>query len=228
MIFPFWDWTIIILIPALFLAIYAQAKVQSTYRRYSAIPASSRKPAWVVARELLDINGLGNVAIEMVPGELTDHYDPRSRVLRLSSAVYNSPSIAAIGIAAHEVGHAIQHATGYLPLSIRNAIVPIASIGSQLAIPFFFLGFIFGIPSLMDVGILAFSLAVLFQLITLPVEFNASSKAITALFSSGYVSIREKEAIEEVLGAAALTYVAATAMAALQLVRLLVLRGERE
>lgn len=226
--FFLWDWTFLLLMPALLLAVYAQSKVQSTYRRYSAIPALAHKPAWVVARELLDRNGLGNVAIEMVPGELTDHYDPRSRVLRLSAGVYNSPSIAAIGIAAHEVGHALQHATGYLPLSIRNAIVPVASIGSQLAIPFFLLGFLFGIPSLMDVGILAFSGAVLFQLITLPVEFNASSRAISALSSSGYVSVRDREAIEEVLSAAALTYVAATAMAALQLIRLLILRGERE
>lgn len=222
------DWTFILLMPALILAIYAQAKVHSTYRRYAAIPAMIGKPAWVVAREMLDRNGLTNVPIEMVPGELTDHYDPRSRVLRLSSGVYNSRSIAAIGIAAHEVGHAIQHATGYLPLSLRNAIVPVANVGSQLAIPFFFLGFIFGIPSLMDVGIIAFSGAVLFQLITLPVEFNASSRAISTLYSSGYVSVKEIKAIEEVLGAAALTYIAATAMAALQLVRLLILRGERD
>ncbi|MDK2871724.1 MAG: uncharacterized protein PWQ16_1076 [bacterium] len=226
--FLFWDWTFLLLIPALILAIYAQAKVQSTYRKYAAIPAMVGKPAWVVAREMLDRNGLSDIPIEMVPGELTDHYDPRSRVLRLSSGVYNSRSIAAIGIAAHEVGHAIQHATGYLPLSLRNAIIPVASIGSQLAIPFFFLGFIFGIPSLMDVGIIAFSGAVLFQLITLPVEFNASSRAVKALYSSGYVSNREVGAIEEVLGAAALSYVAATAMAALQLVRLLILRGERD
>jgi len=224
----FWDWTFILLMPALILAIYAQAKVQSTYRKYAVIPAMVGKPAWVVAREILDRNGLTNVPIEMVPGELTDHYDPRSRVLRLSSAVYNSRSIAAIGIAAHEVGHAIQHASGYVPLSLRNAIIPVASIGSQLAIPFFFLGFIFGIPSLMDLGIIAFSGAVLFQLITLPVEFNASSRAIRVLYSSGYVSNKEVNAIEEVLGAAALTYVAATAMAALQLIRLLIIRGERE
>ncbi|MCS7233297.1 MAG: zinc metallopeptidase [Synergistetes bacterium] len=222
------DWTFILLMPALILAIYAQAKVQSTYRKYSAIPAGIGKPAWVVAREMLDRSGLTHVPVDMVPGELTDHYDPRSRILRLSSEVYNSRSIAAIGIAAHEVGHAIQHATGYLPLSLRNAIVPVANIGSQLAIPFFLLGFIFGIPSLMDVGIIAFSGAVLFQLITLPVEFNASSRAVKVLYSSGYVSGREVRAIEEVLGAAALTYIAATAMAALQLVRLLILRGERE
>ncbi|MCD6363443.1 MAG: zinc metallopeptidase [Synergistetes bacterium] len=226
--FFFWDWTFLLLIPALLLAVYAQAKVQSTYRKYAAVPAAVRKPAWMVAREILDRNGLGHVAIEMIPGELTDHYDPRAKVLRLSSAVYNNPSIAAIGIAAHEAGHALQHATGYLPLSIRNAIVPVANIGSQLAIPFFFLGFLFGIPSLMDIGIVAFSAAVVFQLITLPVEFDASSRAIRVLYTGGFVSNREKKAVEEVLGAAALTYVAATAMAALQLIRLLILRGERD
>ncbi|MCD6420346.1 MAG: zinc metallopeptidase [Synergistetes bacterium] len=224
----FWDKTILLLIPALILSIYAQYKVNSEYRRYSEVPSSLGKPGWKVAEEILSAVGLHDVRIERISGELTDHYDPRDKVLRLSDRIYNSRSIAALGILAHEIGHALQDKEDYVPLKLRGIIVPVANIGSNLAIPFFFLGFIFYIPTLMDIGILAFSLAVLFQLITLPVEFDASRRAIKLLTNLGLVSNFEIKGVKAVLWAAAMTYVAATAMAALQLLRLIILRGERE
>jgi len=226
----FWDYTIFLLIPPLILALYAQQKVKSTYRLYSTKLASSRISASKVAQEILNSSGASNVRIEQAAGQLTDHYDPRKKVLRLSQGVYGSPSLAALGIAAHEAGHAIQHHSGYAPLHLRNAIYPVANLGSSLAFPLFFIGFLFsrqGPSLLMDIGILLFAGAVVFSLLTLPVEFNASRRAMGLLRDGGYLREDELQGARKVLSAAALTYVAATAMAAVQLLRLFLLRGSR-
>lgn len=224
----FFDWTQIILLPAIILAFYAQFKVQSTFVAFSEIRSLASRTGAQVARELLDRNGLYNVRVEEVSGNLSDHYDPRTQVIRLSPNVYENTSLAALGVAAHETGHAIQHATGYIPLQIRHSLVPVANLGSSAAIPLFFLGFIFSIPFLLNMGIVFFSFAVLFQIITLPVEFNASSRALTLLRSGRYLSQEELRGAKKVLSAAALTYVAATLMAILQLIRLLILSRSRQ
>jgi hypothetical protein len=179
----------------------------------------------------MQTGGAGEVTIEKVAGKLTDHYDPRKRVLRLSEGVYDSSSIAALGIAAHEAGHALQHAEGYAPLSLRNAIYPVASIGSTLAFPLFFIGFLMsskGPSILMDIGILLFSGAVVFSVLTLPVEFNASKRAVALLGERGFLRADELDGARKVLSAAALTYVASTAMAAMQLLRMFFLRQSRD
>jgi Zn-dependent membrane protease YugP len=227
----FGDSTFLILIPALLLALYAQAKVKSTYRRYAQITSASRMTGAQAARTLLDSGGAGNVAIERIPGNLTDHYDPRKHVLRLSAEVHDGSSLAALGIAAHETGHALQHHEGFVPLQFRNAIFPVVNIGSNLAIPMFIIGVLMsrqGPSVLMDIGILLFSLAVLFSVITLPVEFNASKWAIALLEGHAYLSGQEIQGARRVLSAAALTYVAATTMAVLQLVRMLMIRSTRD
>jgi Zn-dependent membrane protease YugP len=228
----FWDYTWLLLIPPLILALYAQAKVRSTYSRYSRVGAASRLTAAQVARQILDTRGAQDVTIEKIPGQLSDHYDPRKKTLRLSEGVYGSTSLAALGIAAHEAGHAVQHHDHYSPLTIRNAFYPVASLGSTLAFPLFFLGFIFSQKSgpsvLMDLGIILFSAAVLFSVITLPVEFNASKRALAVLQERGYLNGAEMTGARKVLSAAALTYVAATAMAVMQLVRMLILRDSRD
>ncbi len=229
----YYDWTWLLLIPALIFAIYAQTKVSSTYERFSEVISRSGYTGAELARTILDRAGTYNpelldVDIVAIPGRLTDHYDPRSRQLRLSEDNYYGRSVASLGIVAHEVGHAIQHARAYAPLTMRNAIVPVANIGSQLAFPLFFMGFLFNAPTLMDIGILAFSLALLFQVITLPVEFDASARAVRILRSGGYMDEEELSMVRKVLTAAALTYVAATAMALLQLVRLLILRDRSD
>ena len=227
MLYPF-DPTFVLLIPAIILAIYAQFKVQSTYARMSEVRSSKGLTGAETGRKLLDNNGLENIKIEQIPGNLSDNYDPRDKTLRLSEGVYKNDSIAAIGIVAHEVGHAVQDLKAYFPLRIRAGLVPAANIGSQLAIPLFFLGLIFSAPMLMDIGIIAFSLAVVFTVVTLPVEFNASRRAVSMLKDGGYVTAEEAPLAKSVLDAAALTYVAATAMAVLNLIRLLALRGSRE
>lgn len=228
----FMDWTWFLLIPPLILALYAQARVKSTYSRYSQVGAASHLTAAQVARQILDTRGAQNVAVEKIPGQLSDNYDPRKKVLRLSEGVYDSSSLAALGIAAHEAGHAIQHHDGYSPLAIRNAIYPVASLGSTLAFPLFFIGFIFsqkhGPSVLMDLGILLFAGAVLFSVVTLPVEFNASRRALVVLEERGYLNQVEMVGARKVLSAAALTYVAATAMAVMQLVRMLLIRDSRD
>jgi len=218
----------ILLIPAIILAVYAQWKVQSTYSQMSQERSSKGLTGESAGRKLLDSAGLSKIGIERMPGNLTDNYDPRDKVLRLSEGVFSSDSIAAIGIVAHEVGHAVQDKNAYAPLKIRAGLVPAANIGSNLAIPLFFLGLLMGYPKLMDLGIIAFSIAVAFTLITLPVEFNASKRAIAMLSGSGYLTKDELPMAKKVLDAAALTYVAATAMAVLNLIRLLALRGSRE
>ena len=235
----FWDPTFILLIPALLLAIWAQVKVKSAYAKYSKIGVRSGLTGAEVAELILRGENIpvsnnpekypGNVAcgIAAMPGRMTDHYDPRTRMLNLSEDVYYGRSIAALGIAAHEVGHAIQHARLYGPLAVRNIIYPVCGIGSNLAFPLFFIGLIFRYGVLMQVGIALFTLAVFFTLLTLPVEFNASRRALRVLSSGGYLETDELAGARKVLRAAALTYVAAAAMAALQLIRMLVLARGR-
>ncbi len=223
----FFDYTFILLIPALILAFYAQAKVSSAYSKLSKKRASAGLTGREVAEMLVESLGL-RVKVEEIPGALTDHYDPTQEVLRLSQAVANGSSIADYSIVAHEVGHVLQKREQYPAFAFRSALVPVASFGSQLALPLFLIGLIFYLPALMNIGIIFFSLAVLFQLVTLPVEYNASSRAYLVLDKAGLVTAEEKPYIKQMLNAAALTYVAATAMAALQLLRLVLLRGSRD
>jgi Zn-dependent membrane protease YugP len=224
----FYDPTFLMLIPAVLLALWAQFKVKSTFAKFEKVQAGRGLTGAEVAKQLLGDAGLGNVQIEEVQGKLSDHYDPRTRVLRLSPPISRGRSVAALGVAAHEVGHAIQHQKLYSPFQVRQAIVPAANLGSTLAFPLFIFGMLFSSPKLMDIGILFFSAAVVFQLVTLPVEFNASSRAMVLLESRGYLVGAEVGQAKKVLSAAALTYVAATAMAVLQLVRLLILRQSRD
>ena len=227
--FGFFDPTFLLLIPAMIFALWAQARVQGTYQKYSQVRAASGLTGRQIAQSIMARNGISDVTIEPVEGVLSDHYDPRTKKVRLSVPNYEQPSLAAIAVGAHEVGHVIQHARGYAPLMIRAAIAPVAGFGSMLAFPLFFIGVI--LPSLhwlMDLGILFFSGAVLFQIITLPVEFDASRRAMVELSQSGVLAPDEVAGAKKVLDAAALTYVAAAAMAALQLVRLLVLRNSRD
>jgi Zn-dependent membrane protease YugP len=224
------DPTFILVIPALILAFYAQARVKGAYRKYSQIYASSRTTGAQAAYQLLQTAGAGDVTIEKAAGELTDHYDPRKKVLRLSQGVHDSTSIAALGIAAHETGHAIQHHQHYQPMALRSIIYPVASLGSTLAFPLFFIGFITsrGPNLLMDIGILLFAGAVAFSVVTLPVEFNASKRALSLLEERRFLSGDEMVGARKVLSAAALTYVASTAMAATQLLRMFILRSSRD
>jgi Zn-dependent membrane protease YugP len=223
MIWLFYPETLILLIPAFLLAIYAQYKVRSAYSKYLQVPTQRRITAREAAEYILRSAGITNVQIEPIRQPLGDHYDPRRRKLRLSAP--DSASVAAVGVAAHEAGHALQHAQGYAPLALRSAIVPVAMFGSQLAFPLFFLGLIFQAASLVNVGIILFSAAVLFTLVTLPVEFNASRRAMVALRSAGLVTEGELGAVKEVLSAAALTYVASAAMAIAQLLGMLMIAG---
>lgn len=226
----FYDWTFFLLIPAVIFSLYAQFKVQSTFNKYLKINASSGRTGAQVARDLLDHNQLSDVPVELTPGSLSDHYDPRTRILRLSPEVYHGRSLASLGVAAHETGHAVQHAHAYIPLNLRNTIFPIASLGSNLGFFLFFIGFIFGGNTFMiDLGIILFSFFVFFTVLTLPVEFNASSRAMDMLTDSGYlVRGQEESGARKVLQAAAMTYVAAAATAILQLVRMLLIRGGRD
>jgi uncharacterized protein len=223
----FWDPTYIIVLPAVLLALYAQMRVRSAYAKYSQVPIANGMTGAQAAAEILRRNGLGGVQIERIDGVLSDNYDPRTRVLRLSSDVYGGASVAAVGVAAHESGHAIQHAHDYAPLALRSAIVPVSQFGSWLAWPIFLLGFFFHSGPFMQLGILIFSAAVAFTLITLPVEFDASRRAMQALTAEGLVTRDELKGVRTVLGAAALTYVAAAASAVLSLLRLLLLYNMR-
>jgi Zn-dependent membrane protease YugP len=227
----FWDPTFIFLIPAMLLVFWAQYRVRNTFAEYSNIPTRSGVTAAQVAQDILRKNNINDVSVEQVPGDLTDHYDPKAKAVRLSASTYNSTSIAAIGVAAHEVGHAIQHDVAYIPLHMRNLIFPVARIG-DMAGPFIvILGFFFNRSSptfgmaIIDFGILIFTLAVAFYIITLPVEFNASSRAVAILDTGGYMTREEVQGARKVLNAAALTYVAAAAASVSQLVRLLFLRN---
>jgi len=223
----FFDSTIFILIPAIILTIYAQYKVKTTYSKYSKILAKNGLSGKETAEELLLQNDLTNIKIEPIEGRLSDHYDPRQKKLSLSKEIYYGKSIAAQGIVAHEVGHALQDAKNYFPLSLRSNLVPVTNIGSIMAVPLFLIGFIFSFPALMDIGIIAFSLAVLFQLVTLPVELDASKRAIGLLVRANIISGSEVVLVKKVLNAAALTYVAAASVAVFQLLRLIVLRNRR-
>ncbi|WP_315114962.1 zinc metallopeptidase [uncultured Clostridium sp.] len=223
----YFDSTMIILLPAMLISLWAQMRINSTYEKYSRLKSSNGYTGAQVARRLLDSHGLHDVPIELVRGKLTDHYDPRNRVMRLSSEVYHGTSVAAIGIAAHETGHAFQHEENYSPLVIRNSIVPVANIGSRLSWTIFFVGLLFSIPSLLNTGIYLFLAVVIFQLITLPVEFNASSRAMDVLEGTGILYGEEAEGARKVLKAAAMTYVAAAITAISQLLRLIALSNRR-
>lgn len=208
----------------------ASAKMRSTFSRYSRIRNHSGMTGREAAEQVLHRAGIYDVRVEHVSGNLTDHYDPRSKVLRLSDATYGSASVAAVGVAAHECGHAIQHATGYAPLAFRSALVPVANFGSTIAWPLILIGLLFNSQSsvlFLNLGILAFSLAVLFQIVTLPVEFNASSRAIRMLSGNGMLYEDEVQATRKVLTAAALTYVAGAASAILQLLRIILISNSR-
>ena len=225
----YFDWAYIRVVIGLVLSLAASAKVNGTFSKYSRTWSRSGITGAEAARQILNANGIYDVTVRQVPGNLTDHFDPRSRTVNLSAAVYGSTSISAIGVAAHECGHVIQDAREYVPLKIRAALVPVANIGSNLAIPLIILGVIIGgVGSpLAEIGILMFSLAVLFQLVTLPVEFNASSRALKILGDSRILAEDEVKKAREVLGSAALTYVAAAASSILQLLRLVILFGGR-
>jgi len=220
------DMTYIILVmPALIFAMYAQTKVTTTFNKYRTVNNGRGYTGADVARRILDMNGLRNVIIERVSGNLTDHYDPRSNVVRLSDSTYSSTSVAAIGVAAHEVGHAIQHARGYAPIKIRNFIVPVVQIASYAAWPLAILGILFSFSKLATFGVLLFGVVVLFQVVTLPVEFNASSRALKTLRQHEILNDEELKASKAVLSAAAMTYVASAVVAAANLLRLLAITG---
>ncbi len=225
--FYFDTYYLFLVIPAVLIALWAQINVSSTFRKYNNVRNVKGVTADEVARRILDDNGLYNVQIKRVSGNLSDHYDPRSNVVRLSDSTYGNSSVGAIGVAAHEVGHAIQHATGYLPIKIRQAIIPVTQIGSSIAIPLAILGIIMSWNVLVTIGILLFSAVVLFQLVTLPVEFNASSRAMKTLETQSILEGGELVGAKRVLRAAALTYVAALIVAIANLVRLIALSNRR-
>lgn len=232
----YFDPTYILVLIGALLCIWASSRVNSTYRKYAKVRSYSGLTGAEAARRILQMSGIYDVQVQHVSGELTDHYDPTRKVLNLSDSVYGSSSVAAIGVAAHECGHALQHRDGYLPLKIRSALVPAANIGSRLGMPIVILGLILGfgfeLPggayfSLAQIGVWIFALAVLFQIVTLPVEFNASGRALNMLGSYGLMNQGEVKDCKRVLSAAALTYVAAAASSILQLLRLVLLTGNR-
>ena len=223
----YFDWTVLIVVPALFFSIWAQMNVKSTFDKYSKIRTKRGYTGADAARRVLNENGLFHVNIERVPGHLTDHYDPKANVIRLSDSVYASSTAAAIGVACHEAGHAVQYARGYFPIKVRSTIIPVTKFGSMLAMPIFFIGLLFAMPELLSAGILLYATVAFFQLVTLPVEFNASARALEAIGTSGMFDSEEKHAAKKVLTAAALTYVAALATTLLTLLRLLVLANGR-
>lgn len=212
-----------LVIPATLIALWAQIKVKSTFAKYNNIRTSRGFTAAEIARRILDQNGLHSVRIERVAGSLSDHFDPRTNVVRLSDSVYSSTAVAAIGVAAHEVGHAVQYATKYAPMKVRAALIPVTQVGSTIAFPLAIFGIIAGIEWLITIGILLFSAVALFQLVTLPVEFNASSRALETLESNAMLEESELKGAKKVLTAAALTYVAALIVALANLLRLILL-----
>ncbi len=228
----YFDWTILIVLPAMFFALWAQMKVTSTFNRYSAVRSSMGLTGAEAARRMLNANGLYNVQIMQLQSgrQLGDHYDPRKKTLFLSNEVYGSTSVAALGVACHEAGHAVQDANAYFPLKLRMAIVPVCNIGSGLSMPLFLIGLLFAGDFgylFMLAGIACFSLATLFQLITLPVEFNASARALAGMREGGILRGDESKGARKVLSAAAMTYVAALASSLLSLLRLLVIANGR-
>ena len=221
------DRTYILLIIGMLLSLAASAKLKSTFAKYRRIRSASGLTGAETAARILRAAGITDVQIRAIPGSLTDHYDPRTKTVSLSQDIYGQTSLAAVGVAAHECGHAIQHAVHYTPLEMRSAIVPVANLGSSLSWPLFLIGLLAGIRPLTTAGIVLFSLAVLFQLVTLPVELNASSRALRMLEGTGILGVSEVKGARKVLTAAALTYVAALAASILQLLRLLILAGGR-
>lgn len=217
----------ILVVPAIIFSIYAQNKVKGTYKKYSKIGNKKGLTGAQIAQTILERNGLNDVRVEAVAGELTDHYDPRTKVVRLSQGVYGSSSVAAIGVAAHETGHAIQHAESYAPLVLRSTLVPVAGIGSTLGFPLAIAGLIFSFGPLISVGILLYGISVAFYFITLPVEFNASNRAIRTLEDTAILEYDEIDPAKKVLSAAALTYVASAAVALANLLRLVLLSNRR-
>lgn len=228
----FLDPTYLLVIVGVIISMVASAKMNSTFQKYQRVRSRSGLTGREAAAKVLQANGIYDVKIEHVSGNLTDHYDPRSKTLRLSDATYNQPSVAAIGVAAHECGHAIQHQVGYAPLKIRGALVPVVNFGNAISWPLIIIGLLFNSQSshiFINLGIILFSAAVLFQVVTLPVEFNASNRAIKAVANTGLLYDDEVAMTKKVLGAAAMTYVAGAAASALQLLRILLLtRGRRD
>ena len=233
----FWgDTTILVLIPAMIFAFWAQMRVNSTFKKYAKVPSRRGLTGAEAARRVLDANGLRHVTVERVHGHLTDHFDPKAGVIRLSDATYASTSVAAIGVAAHEAGHAVQHAEGYVPIKVRSAIIPLTRFGSFLAMPLFLIGLLMGSGSylgygigtiFMVTGILFFSFSTLFQLVTLPTEFNASARAMKALEDGGLLADDELPGAKATLSAAAMTYVAALASSLASLLRLILIFNRR-
>ncbi len=217
---------LILVVPALILAMYADVRVKNTFSKYAKVPSRAGYTAKEVARFILDQNGLQHVQIERISGTLTDHYDPRANIIRLSDSVYDSTSVASVGVAAHEVGHAIQHSQQYVPIKVRNSLLPAAQIASYIAVPLALLGLLFG-NVLLRIGIILFAVTVLFQVITLPIEFNASARALDTLKSQGFMEEDDLTGTKKVLGAAAFTYVAATLVALMNLLRLILLSRNR-
>ena len=223
----FYDWTYLLIIPGLILGIWAQSKVKSTYAEYSRVPTRLGRSAATVVDDLLRRNGNNKVRIGRVSGELTDHYNPGNETLNLSDGVYARNSVAALGIAAHEAGHAMQKHDGYAPLKLRTAIVPAVNICSGLSTPLFFLGLIMSWEPLLTLGIILFAASTVFALVTLPVEFNASNRAVAMLTEGGYVNGEEERGVRKVLQAAALTYVASAVTSLLSLLRLVLIANRR-
>ena len=225
------DWTYVVLaLPCLILSLWASARVNSTFQKYSSAYSIRRITGAQAAQRVLAANGVGGVRIERVSGNLTDHFDPRTNVIRLSDGVYNSTSVAAIGVACHEAGHAVQYAYGYFPIKLRAAIIPLTNFGSKLAMPLILIGLLLSYAAdisyfFVYLGIACFGLSLVFQLVTLPVEFNASHRALVAIDEGGLLTEEEQKGAKKTLTAAALTYVAATATALAQLLRLLVIFG---
>ncbi|MBQ8201032.1 MAG: zinc metallopeptidase [Clostridia bacterium] len=223
----FWDWTYILIFPGLLLGLWAQHKVKSTYAEYSRISTRLGMPAHQMVADLLRRNGNNAVSVARVSGSLTDHYNPSTETLNLSDGVYGSASVAALGIAAHEAGHAMQKHEGYMPLKLRSTIVPAVNICSSLSTPLFFLGLIMAWEPLTTLGIILFAASTVFALVTLPVEFNASQRAVNMLTDGGYVTGDEVRGVQKVLNAAALTYVAAAVTSLMSLLRLVLIANSR-
>ena len=221
------DWTYILVLIGMGIVMFAQNRVQSTFNKYDQLETEKRITGKQAAEHILQTAGISNVKVEQVRGRLTDHYDPRNKVLRLSEATYNQTSVAAVAVAAHEVGHAIQDQKDYAFLKVRSAIAPVVQIGSSIAMPLILIGLLFQFTGLVNIGILAFGLVVVFQLVTLPVEFDASKRALAILGDTGIFVNEEVPAAKKVLDAAAFTYIAATLSTALQLIRLILISNRR-
>ncbi|WP_338490183.1 zinc metallopeptidase [Ruoffia tabacinasalis] len=221
------DWTYILVLIGMGIVMFAQNRVQSTFNKYDQLETEKRITGKQAAEHILQTAGISNVKVEQVRGRLTDHYDPRNKVLRLSEATYSQTSVAAVAVAAHEVGHAIQDQKDYAFLKVRSAIAPVVQIGSSIAMPLILIGLLFQFTGLVNIGILAFGLVVVFQLVTLPVEFDASKRALAILGDTGVFVQEEVPAAKKVLDAAAFTYIAATLSTALQLIRLILISNRR-